>query len=272
MSLFAASESKLFSFPRMTAIIVFIDCLTYLAVSLKNKTMRRFLLFCGVLAALLYIAMNIFTPFFYKGYHWVSQTVSELSAIEAPTRALWVPFGIAYTLLVAAFGLGILKFSGEKRSLRIVGILMILHGLLGLTWSPMHQREVLAAGGGTFTDTWHLVMGGITVTLMFLSIGFGAWAFGKKFRFYSTATILIFLVFGVLTFMEAPNIDKNLPTPFIGLWERINIAAFMVWLLVFAFILLKTEGKSVSEKVVTGVKDQKYVFDKTFSQIHKQVQ
>jgi accessory gene regulator protein AgrB len=86
-------------------------------------------------------------------------------------------------------------------------------------------------------------MATVTVLLMFLSIGFGAAAVGKGFRFYSIATILIFIVFGILTFAEAPNVDKNLPTPYIGLWERINIAAFMVWMLVFSAILLRLEKK-----------------------------
>ena len=202
---------------------------------------RRLLLNCGVLAALLYIAMNIFTPFLYKEYNWITQTVSELSAVDAPTRPLWFPLGIVYTLLVAAFGWGVFRSANGKRSLRIVGVLMIVNGLAGLAWSPMHQREVLAAGGGTFTDTWHIVMSVITVLLMFFSIGFGAAAFGKGFRIYSIVTILIFIVVGILTFLKAPNLDKNLPTPFIGLWERINIAAFMIWMLVLSIILLRME-------------------------------
>jgi len=204
---------------------------------------RRCFLYCGIVASLLYIAMNVFVPYLYKGYNWVTQTVSELSAVDAPTRPLWFPLGIVYTLLIAAFGWGILKSAEAKRSLRIVGILMILHGVFGLTWSPMHQREVLAAGGGTFSDTWHIIMSAITVLLMFLSIGFGAAAFGRGFRVYSIVTILVFIVFGVLTFTEAPDVDKNLPTPFIGLWERINIAAFMIWLFVFSIILLQFEKK-----------------------------
>ncbi len=207
---------------------------------------RRFLLYCGVIASLLYIAMNIFIPFLYEGYNWITRTVSELSAIDAPTRSLWVVLGTVYTLLIAAFGWGILKSAGFRRSLKMVGILLIIHGLFGLTWSPMHQREVLAAGGGTLTDTWHIVMSVVTVLLMFLAIGLGAAAFGKGFRIYSIATLLVFIVFGVLTFSEAPNINKNLATPFIGLWERINIAAFMVWLLVFAIILLRKKNPSLS--------------------------
>jgi hypothetical protein len=208
--------------------------------------MRRFLLYCGVTASLLYIAMNIFTPFLYEGYNWITQTVSELSAVDAPTRPLWVVLGTVYTLLIAAFGWGTLKSAGLKRSLNMVGILLIVNGLFGLTWSPMHQREVLAAGGGTFTDTWHIVMSVLTVLLMFLAIGFGAAAFGKGFRIYSMTTLLVFIVFGVLTFSEAPNINKSLATPFIGLWERINIAAFMVWLLVFAILLLRKKKPSLS--------------------------
>jgi len=218
---------------------------------------RKLLLFCGVLASLLYIAMNIFIPPLYEGYNWITQTVSELSAVDAPTRPLWFPLGIAYTLFIAAFGWGVFKSAGQKRSLRIVGILLIINGLIGLTWSPMHQREVLAAGGGTFTDTWHLVMATVTVLLMFFSIGFGAAAFGKGFRFYSIVTILVFVVFGILTFSEAPNVDKNGSTPYIGLWERINIAAFMTWILVFANILLKAVKKTplkVSNKNMTGEK------------------
>jgi hypothetical protein len=86
-------------------------------------------------------------------------------------------------------------------------------------------------------------MATVTVLLMFLSIGFGATAFGKGFRFYSIFTILVFILFGVLTFTEAPNVDKNLPTPYIGLWERINIATFMLWLIAFSNNLLRLERK-----------------------------
>ena len=226
---------------------------------------RRLLLFCGGAASLLYIAMNIFIPFLDKGYNWVTQTVSELSAVDATTRPLWFVLGIVYTLLLAAFGWGVFKLADGKRSLRIVGVLLVINGLMGLTWSPMHQREVLAAGGGTFTDTWHIVMSVITVLLMFLSIGFGAVAFGKRFRFYSIATIAVFIVFGILTFMEAPNIDKNLSTPHIGLWERINIAAFMGWLLVFSINLLRLEKKPSLRIVKKDQNGEKLMFSKQHS-------
>ena len=200
---------------------------------------RRALLLCGILSSLLYVAMNIFVAMQWPGYSSGSQTVSELSAIDAPTRPLWVPLGIAYTLLVAAFGVGVWQSAGRNRPLRVVGALMIVSGILGLGWPPMHQRAVLAAGGGTLTDTLHLVWSGMTVLLFMLEIGFGAAALGKRFRVYSTITMVVLVVFGALVGMNAPKVGANLPTPWIGVWERINIGAFLLWVVVLAIALLR---------------------------------
>ncbi|HEY0731921.1 MAG TPA: DUF998 domain-containing protein, partial [Chitinophagaceae bacterium] len=183
--------------------------------------------------------MNLFVPMFYPGYSFSSYTVSELSAFDAPTRNLWNMLSIPYTILVTAFGCGIWLVSEGKRSLRVVAALMIFSGLFGIFWQPMHQRDVLAAGGGTIDDTLHLVWGGVTVLLMFLMIGYGAASFDKKFRIFSIVSMAVFVVFGYLTYMEAPNVEKNLPTPWIGVWERINIAMYMVWTMVLASILLR---------------------------------
>src|SRR5690606_38411907 len=59
----------------------------------SGTTLRQVLLACGVLSSLLYVAMNVFIPMRWDAYSLTSQTVSELSAIGAPTRSLWVPKG-----------------------------------------------------------------------------------------------------------------------------------------------------------------------------------
>jgi uncharacterized membrane protein len=68
-------------------------------------------------------------------------------------------------------------------------------------------------------------------------MAFGAAAFGSRFRLHSIASLVILMVFGVLTFLDAPGIAANLPTPWIGVWERINIAAFLLWIVVLAIAL-----------------------------------
>ncbi len=210
-----------------------------------HETMQKILLFCGILSSLLYVAMNIFVPVFYYGYSSVSQTVSELSAVGAPTRALWISLGIIYTLLVTAFGWEVWQSSDENKSLRLVGVLIFIYGLVSFIWpfAPMHQREVLAAGGKTMSDTLHLLLAAITVIIMTTAMVFGAFAFGKRFRFYSIATIIVLLVFGALTALDAPKVQANLPTPYAGIWERINIGVFLLWIVVLAIGVLKKQNQ-----------------------------
>jgi hypothetical protein len=223
---------------------VFLGCIAAIPFVIARHvtvTMQKALLVCGVLSSLWYVAINIFVPAMYEGYSMVSLTVSELSAIGAPTRVLWVLLAMLYPLLFAAFGWGIWQSAGRTRSLRVVGVLIIVYSIMNFYWPPMHQREVIAAGGGTLTDTLHIVWAITTLLFMMLMMGFGAVALGKRFRLYTIATWVIFIVFGVLTGMESPGIQENLPTPHIGVWERINIGAFMLWVIVFAIVLLRAK-------------------------------
>jgi hypothetical protein len=201
-------------------------------------------LVCGILSSLLYVAMTVFIAMQWEGYSSTSQTISELSAIGAPTRSLWLLPGAVYTILVTAFGWGVRTSGGRSRALRAVGGSIMAYGVLGLAWpfAPMHLREALAAGGGTLSDTMHIVLASVTVPLMLLAIGFGATAFGKRFRLYSIASLVILVTFGAMTFVDAPSVAANLPTPWIGVWERINVGVFLLWVVVLAVGLLRAGG------------------------------
>jgi hypothetical protein len=192
------------------------------------------LLICGLLSSLQYIAMCIFIPMLWKDYHSVSQTVSELSAIGAPTRILWVWLATLYTLLVIAFAVGVWQSAGGNRPLRIAGMLVFIDGCLNLLWpfAPMHQRVDLAAGMRNGSDTLHVILASVTVLLLAGAMAYGATAFGKRFRIYSIVSIIILLLFGGLTALEAPRVMANLPTPQGGVWERIAIGDFLLWVVV----------------------------------------
>ena len=204
---------------------------------------RTGLLVCGILSMLWYVAINIIVPMQYPGYDVVSQTVSELSAIDAPTRTFWFVLCVFYSLLFIAFGSGIWLSANGNPKLRFVAVVIVVDAVFGFFWPPMHRREIIAAGGGTLTDTLHLVWAFVHLILMLLMIGFGAAALGKGFRIFSVVIVLAFLVFGTLTSIESRGIEANLPTPYVGIWERINIGAYMLWVIVFAIILLRKNSK-----------------------------
>src|SRR5207302_7372604 len=136
-------------------------------------------------APLLYVAMNIVAAMQFKGYSSVSQTISELSAIGAPSRPLWVRLGIVYGVLVIAFGVGVWLSARGKRSLHVVGALLVADGLIGFAWPPMHLR----GAGTSLTDAMHIAFTAVSVPLVLIAIGVGATAFGKRFRIYSIASI-----------------------------------------------------------------------------------
>lgn len=200
------------------------------------------LLVSGIASSVLWVATDILASLLYDGYSYTAQTISELSAIDAPSRPYVGPAILVYDLLLIAFAFGIWQASGGNRALRVVAGLTVVHALVDLVLGPfssMHQREVLAAGGATRSDTLHLVVAGSYAITIFLMAGFGAVAFGKGFRLYSIATILTLLVFGILTAMEAPKVQDNESTPWIGVTERINAYAAMLWIAVLAVYLLR---------------------------------
>ena len=204
----------------------------------ESKPLIGRLLICGIFSSLIYVGMNILCGMQYEGYSFTSQTVSELSAIDAPTRPLWVSLAIVYSMFIIAFGWGVWQSGVLYRRFRIAGALLIVYAVIGFFWPPMHQREVLAAGGGSLTDTLHIAFSIVSVLLMTLVIALSAGAFGIWFRLYSITTLVVMFVFGLLTVLDSPEMESNLPTPWIGLWERISIGAYMLWVVVLALIAL----------------------------------
>lgn len=219
-----------------------------LATVRARPIIRDILLVCGILSSILYAAMLVVVPMRWEGYSSASQAVSELSAIGAPTRPLWVALGTVYTMLAAAFGCGVWLAAGRRRALRIAGGILVAQAIVGFFWPPMHLRGT----GYTLTDTLHIAFAMAWLLLMLLAIGFGAAGLGKRFRRYSAATLAVFVVFGALTAVGGPRIEANLPTPWLGVWERINIGAALLWIVVFAAALLRRAG-SVRESAIARV-------------------
>jgi hypothetical protein len=212
--------------------------------------MRKGLLICGIVSSLWYIAINIFVPFFYEGYSTITYTVSELSAINAPTRILWVLLSTVYPLLFAAFGWGVLRSSRRNRILKTVGAFIIAYSLFNLCWPPMHMRGITP----TLTDSLHITWASLTVLLMMVMMIFGSVSLDLQFRIYTIASLVLLILFGVLTFTESPNIPVNGPTPTIGIWERINIGIFMLWIMVFAGKLLKQAQRNYTNHTMRRIK------------------
>jgi hypothetical protein len=189
--------------------------------------------------------MDVVASLAYGGFSYRNQTISELSAYGAPTRTFWVVFGTAYGVLELAFAVGIWKSADRSRALRGLAGLFALHAIMNLTLGPfssMHRREVLAADGATFSDTLHLAMVGAGGVIFLLQSAFASAKFGARFRLYSLATVLLTLVFGLITSSYADEVQANEPTPWLGIYERVSAYVYMLWIVVLSVALLRADA------------------------------
>jgi hypothetical protein len=191
------------------------------------STLLKVLLICGIVSSLVYVGMDILAGMLWEGYSFTSQAISELSAIDAPTRPLVVTLGIIYEVLLIAFGLSVWVIAGsQRRALRLIGGLLVGIGVIGLVWTqfPMHLRGAEM----TFTDTMHWTIGGVVVLLILLSIGLGAVVYRKWFRLYSIGTLVTLLVVGTWSlFVGGAQIAAQQPTPLFGVMERITVYCYL---------------------------------------------
>lgn len=200
---------------------------------------RQGLLACGVAYAVLYPVVNdVIAATIYEGYSRLDQAVSELSATGAPTHTFLTFVSPVFAGLLTAFGIGIWRSAVGRRALRIAGALVAAHGVVSLLWmiAPMSRREVIAAGGSTSADTMHLVLAAATGVFVAAYVTSAAFGFGKIFKLYSAATIVTSLVFGLMS-AQVEQIEAGEPTPYMGLFERIGIGAWLLWMAAMAISL-----------------------------------
>ncbi len=236
----------------------------------QRRTLGRVLLACGVLSSLLYAAADILGGMRYPGYSFSSQAISELMAVGAPSEAFVDPLFIMYGVLVVTFGIGVYRegTGAGGRWLRLTGGLLIGYAVIGFTGPTlfeMHQRG--AVGGGH--DSAHVILTALLVVLLLSAMAVGAFTFGRRFRIYSFATILAVVVVGIATVPYARLLAAGQPTPGLGVVERINVYASLLWLAVFAIALMQRSDGSrpvpIDGTVAPGFEQVRDEFQRNFT-------
>jgi hypothetical protein len=135
--------------------------------------LRRILLGCGIASSVLYIAADILGTLRYPGYRYTEQQFSELTAAGSPVRHLMIGLGvIPYTLLVAAFAVGLWTSARPKRAGRITGAMLLGYaafGMVGGWFTLMNTREALAAGERGLRNAMHVPMTAVIYPLLWFA-------------------------------------------------------------------------------------------------------
>lgn len=212
----------------------------------SRRILQDLLLLAGVLASIVYVTADILCGLRYPGYSFTDQVISELSAIGAPTTDLWVKLLQVFSVLFAAFAIGVVREGSGNRRLRLTGWLLVAFVLSGPLWSfvPMHQRGDVFA----WTDIGHIALGGVMVLLVTTVIAVGAGALGRRFRAFSRIVVVVAFISGVGTFAYVPRMINQRPTPWVGTVERIHLYGFWLWIGVLAVALLRRHGGNSTDR------------------------
>jgi hypothetical protein len=197
---------------------------------------RKLLLLCGVLSSLVYLAADITGALLWDGYSYLDQTVSELSALGTPSRPTVLPIFMAYNILALVFAAAAIWLFEDHR-IRMASVCLASIAALGFVAGlfPIDQRsgEPMNLNG-----TVHIVLVGATVVFIVMAMVFGSSVAGQRFYLYSIATIAVTLVSGAIAGFYGGRLAANLPTPFMGVAERVSIFSYLAWVAVFAVMLM----------------------------------
>jgi len=204
-----------------------------------SDKVQKVLLVCGVLASLLKVGTDILAGTLWEGYSFTSRSISDLSAIGAPTRPLVVPLDLMADALLIAFALGVWALAGRNRALRITAVMLFGNAafLLIGAFFPVRLGEALS----TFANTMNTILIGVSVLFLLLAIGFGAAAYRNWFRLYSIGTFLIFLVEDVWATWGSPFVLAGQRGPLVGVQERTMLFGYLLWVVVLAIFLMRAE-------------------------------
>ncbi len=201
-----------------------------------KKTKKNSLLICGILSPLLFIFTDIIAGILWNGYSFISQSISELSAINSPTRSLVVPLNIIKDILMLIFGWSLYKTPYKNYFLKILALFLIGYSTLGLlvVFFPMHV--------GQSASLTNIILIALSMISFLLAIFFGAVAFKNWFRLFSIGILLYFIILAFIGLFIAPNISIGSVST-VGIQERNMLYLCLLWVLFLTIVLIKKEKK-----------------------------
>lgn len=188
-----------------------------------KKSLLQKLGLLGVVSLLSYTSAVVFSPSAYPGYNWMSQAVSDLSAANAPSLALWNRLSSFYNICeVLCATLVCIGIQGRKSKLLRVGIytfaVMEWISAVGFRMFPLSDSGY----AGTFQDKMHLIITGLVVVLSIASLAVViiAGARVKSCRSYGVCAgiALGMMLVGTLGM-------KLVPAEYFGIVERFSVFA-----------------------------------------------
>ena len=204
-----------------------------------KKTLINYLGLLGIISVLSYTVAVVFAPLAYTGYDWMSQAVSDLSAVDAPSRTLWNQLSSLYGVCgMISIMMVCVAVQGKTNRILRTGIYLFA----GMNWiSQVGYTMFPLTTSGTpdsFQDKMHVyvVTAGVVIfsIVSLITISVGGWR-EKQYR------SLAIWAMAALGFMMIGAIGTNVvPKEYFGIPERFSVFAATGFNAVLGWYLFKS--------------------------------
>lgn len=188
-----------------------------------KKSLIQKLGLLGVVSFLSYTAAVVFAPLAYPGYNWMAQAVSDLSAANAPSLALWNQLSALYNACeVVCVTIVCIGIQGQKTRLLRTGI--YLFAVMEWISAVGYRMFPLSDSGyaGAFQDVMNMVITALVVLLSIVSLTviIAAGVKNKNCRSYGVCAgvALGMMLVGAMGM-------KIVPAEYFGVVERFSVFA-----------------------------------------------
>lgn len=136
-----------------------------------KKTLIQKLGLLGVVSFLSYAAAVVFAPLAYPDYDWMAQAVSDLSAANAPSLALWnrlsAPYSVCEVVCATIVCIGCQK-QKSKRLRAGIYLFAIMEWISAIGYRMFPLSE--SGYAGEFQDVMHMAVTALVVLLSIVSL------------------------------------------------------------------------------------------------------
>lgn len=188
-----------------------------------KKTLTQKLGLLGIVSLLSYTAAVVFSPSAYPGYNSMAQAVSDLSAANAPSLALWNQLTALYNVCeVVCATVVCIGIQGQKSKLLRAGV--YLFAIMEWVSAVGYRMFPLSDSGyaGAFQDTMHIAVTAVVVLLSIVSLAIIIVA-GIKDR--SCISYAICAAIALSMMLVGALGMKIVPAEYFGIVERFSVFA-----------------------------------------------
>jgi hypothetical membrane protein len=206
--------------------------------SLENLIMfRKSLVYCGIAAPILYVITVVVGAARRTDYSHIINAVSELLSNGAPNKfVLDIIFNL-YNVLLLVFAIaGATVLKNARRLSRLSMGILIATQIISLSWFlfPMDRPGSQATVAGTM----HNVLGGVVAFATILMPMFMGWGL-RKSEGFQTYAVYSFISSAIILVSGLTGVILGQGLQMFGLFERVTIGTYEIWIAVTALNLLK---------------------------------